>query len=78
VFTNDDADVFAHNKRQLERAIENREREMRQQGQGTSWAGRTRSSTPREQPATEGPQDIPIDPRLIDLRPLESTTITDE
>lgn len=72
VFTPEDTDVFAYNKRELERAIEIRERELRQQGQESIWMARTRQRTTpqveeqQNKDEEEQPQEIPIDPLLLE------------
>jgi hypothetical protein len=68
-FTQEDGDVFANNKRELERAVDDRQAEMRNVAEGSLWNGRTRlSSITRQSTQTTSTQHSqqPTDPRLID------------
>jgi hypothetical protein len=55
IFTPDDTDVFAYNKRKPERAVEPRERDIHQQGEKAGEADEEK----------DWREEIPIDPRLL-------------
>ncbi|OJD24284.1 hypothetical protein ACJ73_04357 [Blastomyces percursus] len=74
-FTQGDGEVFNNTKKDLDRALEDRERELRFENQGSIWNGRTRRSAttqPNSQTATQQ-EDVDmslIDPAILDSQPI--------